>query len=204
MKRRTYLSGAVAVLASFAGCTDDGSSAATSTDQSPTQSQSGLIVKDVQVIEYKPKDYEDRPEVAGTLEATVEYAGTGSITVESFRITGDVPRPHDATRTGRFTNPSGDSIDSIDIESSESQQIQMVHEPLYYVDLSSENGRTQEELDTSTCTGETRTATLHFETENQGTIERQIELEFGGESVEFDEFAPDFGCTNVTVVSVSP
>lgn len=200
MRRRTYLAGAVGLLTTIAGCTDGGPSSGTETGT--TTSESGLQVADVSALEFKPKDYEDRPEVAGSLEATVSYAGSGSITIEGFRITGDVPRPHDETQTGGFTNPSGDLMDSMEIGAGEQRQIVMRHEPLYYVDLSSQEGRTQEELDNNTCTGENRSATLHFDTETKGTIERDIVLEFGGETVEFDELAPDYGCTNVTVVSV--
>ncbi|WP_226023661.1 hypothetical protein [Halomicrobium salinisoli] len=200
MRRRTYLALATGLLSGVTGCTERGPSGGIET--TTTTSGSVFQVTDVSVLEYKPKDYEDRSKVAGSLEATIRYNGSDSIILESFRITGDVPRPHNEMRTGEFTNPSGDAIDSIEIGSGETQRIRMLHEPLYYVDLSSEGERTQEELDSSTCTGSSRKATLHFETKNRDIIEREITLEFGGNTVEFDEFAPDYGCTNVTVVSV--
>ena len=197
MRRRTYLSGAVGALASFAGCSGKSST----NEGSPTESQSGLSVDSVSVIEYKPKDYEDRPEVAGTLEVEVENSGSDAITVDALRITGDIPDPHDEKNTGVFSVPGEGAMDKVDIEPDDTLRIHIESKPLYYVDLSSEDGRTQEDLSNSTCTGETRAATLHFVTENQGTINREITLRFGGDSVEFDETAPDYGCTDVTAVN---
>lgn len=193
MKRRAFVAGIVGGMTTLAGCTSQSSPDGGSSDQS------SLSLRSTEVIEYKPKDYEDRPDIAGAIKVTVENSGSNPLTLTNFRVSGDVPRPHDETQPGRFTVPSQDLIDQVEVSPGEKQQLRMRHEPLYYVDLDSEGERSQEDLDTSTCTGETRTATLHFETEERGTIDKEIKLEFAGQSVEFDELAPDYGCTNVTV-----
>lgn len=197
MRRRTYLAGALGVLTAIAGCNGDSSNG----ESSPEQSQSGLRVASVSVIEYKPKDYDERPKVAGTLEVEVGNAASETITVDGVRITGDIPDPHDEQNLGAFSVPSEGAMDKVGIDPRETQRLQIESKPLYYVDLSSEGDRTQEELSNSTCTGMTRSATLHFKTADRGTIRRNIKMRFGGESVEFDEMAPDYGCTDVTIVN---
>ncbi|SFS09979.1 hypothetical protein SAMN05216559_3633 [Halomicrobium zhouii] len=196
MNRRGYLTGVLGGLVGSTGCLGGGTSGEDNTESK----KAGLAVTNISIIEYKPKDYEDRPKIAGSIEVTVENTGSAPLTITALRISGDVPRPHDETQTGRFTIPSQDLVDEVELGSKETQKLRVRHEPLYYVDLSSEQGRTQEELDASTCTGENRAATLHFDTEEQGTVDRDIELVFDGESVEFDEMAPDYGCTDVTAI----
>lgn len=198
MNRRAYLAGVLGGLVGSSGCLDSGTPGEATTKSEGAK----LALTNISIIEFKPKDYEDRPAIAGSIEATVENTGSAPLTITAFRISGEVPQPHDETKPGVFSIPSQEVIEKVEISPGKSQRIRMRHEPLYYVDLSSEKGRTQEELDASTCTGEIRAATLHFETEEQGIVDRDIELIFDGESVEFDEMAPDYGCTDVTASKV--